>query len=55
MNLTRIEGGGAITDRAGALADKIKALCYQDAEGMSLAAVIGCLEIVKLEILGEAK
>ena len=54
-HLRTIQGQGATQDRAGALAQSIKDLCYKDGLGMSVAAIVGCLEIVKLEILGEVK
>lgn len=52
--LRKIICGAPTQDRAGELALAIKALCYEKADGLSLAAVIGVLEIVKIELLGEA-
>ena len=46
-----ITGSGTTPERAGELAAAIKALCYDMGDGLSLAAVIGALEIAKLEIL----
>lgn len=53
--LRTIKGGAPTTERAGELAAAIKALCYELGDGLSLAAVIGCLEITKLEILRAAE
>ena len=53
--LRTIIGGAPTPERAGELAAEIKAVCYEIGKGLSLAAVIGCLEIVKLEILREAE
>ena len=50
-NIRVVIGGTPLTDRAAVLADEIKALCYARCEGMSLAAVVGVLEIVKMEIV----
>ena len=44
-------GKGSTQDRAAELCEAIKALCYKMGDGMSLAAVIGVLEIAKLEIM----
>jgi hypothetical protein len=48
-----MEGGGAVLDRAEQLSDAIKSACYENAEGLPLALVLGVLEIVKAEILEE--
>jgi len=53
--LRTIKGGAPTPERAGELAAAIKALCYELGDGLSLAAVIGCLEITKLEILRAAE
>ena len=52
--LRTIKGGAPTPERAGELAAAIKALCYDVGDGLSVAAVIGCLEIVKMEILRDA-
>ena len=51
IQMKKIEGGKRDTDRADDLCRAIKAAIYDNAEGMSLAAVIGCLEIAKFEIM----
>ena len=51
MSVKVITGSGTTPERAGELAAAIKALCYDMGDGLSLAAVIGALEIAKLEIL----
>ena len=43
------------TDRAEELCEAIKAAIYDNAEGMSLAAVIGCIEVAKLEIMEDQR
>ena len=53
--LRTITGGAPTPERAAELAAAIKAVCYDVGNGLSMAAVIGCLEIVKLEILREAE
>lgn len=50
-----ITGGKSTPDRAGELAEAVKDLIYDRGEGLSLAAIIGCLEIVKAELLAAAK
>ena len=50
-NIRTITGGKPVSDRAAELAEAVKALCYEQCEGMSLAAVIGALEIAKLELI----
>lgn len=55
QKLVLIEGQGKVLDRAEALCEAIKATCYGVGEGMPLAAVIGCLEIAKAEILEDSK
>ena len=39
------------TDRANELCDAIHAAIYDNADGMSLATVIGCIELVKADII----
>jgi hypothetical protein len=51
--LKLVEGAGPTEDRAEEMAEAIRAIIYERGEGMSLAAVIGVLEIVKVEILEE--
>lgn len=52
MSVVRIvAGGGATEDRAGELAEAIKAICYERYAGMSLAAIIGAIEIAKTELM----
>jgi len=51
--LKLVEGAGPTEDRAEEMAEAIRSLIYERGEGMSLAAVIGVLEIVKVEILEE--
>lgn len=48
-----IEGKGREYDRSAELVEAIKEAVYETAQGMSVAAVIGCLEIAKLEIIQE--
>ena len=48
-----IEGSGREYERSGDLVDAIMQAVYDNAQGMSVAAVIGCLELAKLEILRE--
>ena len=50
-----IVGGQSAPDRAGELVEAIKDLVYDQADGLSLALVIGCLEIAKSELLAEAE
>ena len=50
-NLRPIKGDRLTQERAGKLAASIRALCFAEAEGMSIAAVVGVLEIVKFELM----
>lgn len=50
-----IEGAGRDTDRAQDLGDAIMAAVEEHAQGMSLAAVIGALELVKMTIVLESE
>lgn len=49
-----IEGSGRGVDRTLELCEAIKDACYRIGEGMPVAAVVGCLEIAKAEIMQEA-
>ena len=51
INITTIKGSGNSLDRAEEVINAIKDAVYETADGMSLAAVIGCIEIAKVEIL----
>jgi hypothetical protein len=48
-----IEGKGREYDRSAELVEAIMAAVYEKAQGMSVAAFVGCLEIAKLEIISE--
>lgn len=48
-----IEGKGREYDRSAELVEAIMEAVYEKAQGMSVAAVVGCLEIAKLEIITE--
>ena len=49
--LSVIQGAGATVDRAAALCEAIQEAVYEHGAGLSLAAVIGALEIAKMEVL----
>jgi len=51
--LSVITGAGPTEDRADAGCEAIKGVIYEHGAGLSLAAVIGGLEIAKSEILQE--
>ena len=53
--IVAFKGSGNSVDRATDLTQAIKTLIYDEAEGLSMALVIGCIEIAKAEILEEAK
>lgn len=53
--LTIVEGKGTIPDRSEELCQAIKDAVYEIGDGMPIAAVIGCLEIAKLEIMRDAE
>ena len=55
INITAIKGSGNSLDRAEEVINAIKDAVYETADGMSFAAVIGCIEIAKLEILRGTK
>lgn len=48
-----IEGSGREYDRSAELVEAIMEAVYAKAQGMSIAAVVGCLELAKLEIITE--
>lgn len=50
-----IEGKGREYDRAGELGDAIIKAIEEHAEGMSLAAIVGTLDLVKLQIVLDAE
>jgi len=53
-NVTAIQGSGTITDRATTLAEELKNVCYTAAgDGISIAVVLGVLQIVGYELLQE--
>lgn len=52
-NVHTLKGPGSTQDRAGEMAAAIRDLIYERGVGMSLAAIIGVLEIVKHELLQE--
>lgn len=52
--LKPISGAGNHKDRAAELAREICDLVLERGEGMTFAAVIGCLEIVKMQMFEEA-
>jgi hypothetical protein len=52
--LKMVEGTGNHVDRAEELARAISDAIHEKGEGMTFAAVIGCLEIVKATMLAEA-
>lgn len=49
-----IEGTGNHVDRAAELARAINDTIQEKGEGMTFAAIIGCLEIVKMTMFAEA-
>lgn len=50
----RTDGEGDVKSRSTELVDKIKALAYQY-PGLPVSAIIGCLEIAKVELIREAE
>jgi len=54
-SLRTIKAGAPTPERAAELAEAIKAICYDVGDGLSIATVIGCFEIVKIEILRDAE
>lgn len=50
-----ISGPGPVTDQAAALVDAITALCQERAGNLSLAAVIGALQIVQFSMMRGAE
>ena len=55
VNLTAVSGPGNDLDRSKQLTEAIKRACYENGHGMSLAFVLGGLEIAKVEIMEEQK
>jgi hypothetical protein len=53
--ITVIEGMGRDTDRTSVLGDAIMDAINVNAQGMSLAAIVGTLELVKMEVLFDAE
>jgi DNA-binding protein len=55
-NVVAIQGSGTTIDRAAALSEELKQVCYNAAgDGISLAVVIGVLQIVGHELLKECE
>lgn len=55
MSVLRVvEGTGNHVDRAEELAQAISDTIYEKGEGMTFAAIIGCLEMVKMTMFAEA-
>lgn len=52
MTIETFNGSGRVQDQAGELAERVKALAYEY-KGISMAAVVGAIEIAKMEILSE--
>jgi len=48
-----IEGTGNHVDRAEVLAQSIYDIIHEKGEGMTFAAIIGCLEMVKMTMFAE--
>jgi len=55
VKFTPIDGPGNDLDRSRAMTTAIKQACYETGHGLSLAFVLGCLEIAKWEIMEEQK
>ena len=53
--ITVIEGMGRDTDRTSVLGDAIMDAINVNAQGMSLAAIVGTLELVNMEVLFDAE
>lgn len=53
--LSVITGSGRQTDRTEEVVAAIIAAIYDTADGMTLAAVIGCLEFAKMAVIDEAR
>lgn len=51
VSLTPVEGEGRDTDRTGKLVDAIVEAVYDNAEGMPVATVLGCIDLAKMDIL----
>jgi hypothetical protein len=55
-NVVAIQGSGNTVDRAAALAEELKEVCYTAAgDGISLAVVLGVLQIVAHELIRECE
>jgi len=55
-NVVAIQGSGTTIDRAAALSEELKEVCYKAAgDGISLAVVLGVLQIVGHELLKECE
>lgn len=50
VKFTAFDGSGSTVDRTAALAAALREVIENHQEGMTLAAVVGCLEVVKLEM-----
>lgn len=50
VSFREIEGGGSTVDRTAELAAALREVIEDHQAGMTLAAVVGCLEVVKLEL-----
>ncbi len=55
VKFTAVEGKGNDLDRSVQITEAIKRACYENGEGMSLAFVLGCIEIAKVEIMEDQK
>jgi hypothetical protein len=53
VKLEPVTGAGTPVDRSAELCRAIKETCYRVGLGMPTAAVVGCLEIAKIEIIQE--
>lgn len=53
-NVIAVQGSGTTIDRAASLSEELKEVCYNAAgDGISLAVVLGVLQIVAHELLQE--
>lgn len=50
VKFTAFDGSGSTVDRTADLAAELREVIEAHQAGMTLAAVIGCLEVVKLEL-----
>ena len=51
VKFAQVVGGGTGIDRSVTITEAIKRACYENAEGLPLAFVLGCIEIAKADIL----